>query len=195
MAVNTNQIWEEFSLKLKWFILKRVRNKQDAEDILQEVFFKMHNKIERLKSENKLRSWIYRITRNAIVDYYRNHGRRQLVESDISVNIEDVRGSGDVVKAETEITTCLKPMIDDLPEKYKQAILMTEYESLSQKEMAKRLGLSASGAKSRVQRARKELKNMLLECCHFEFDRLGKIVEFQPKEGSCNYCKENSSGR
>ncbi len=191
MAVNTNQIWEEFSNKLQMFILKRVKSKHDAEDILQDVFLKIHNKIESLESENKLKSWIYQITRNAIVDYYRNHGKNPRLEMESPQQIEDFSDKNGFESAEIEISSCIRPMVDDLPEKYKEAILMTEYETLSQKELAKRLGLSKSGAKSRIQRARKNLKNMLLECCHFEFDRLGKIIEFEPKNGSCKSCVQD----
>jgi len=192
MAVNTNQIWEEFSNKLQVFILKRVKSKHDAEDILQDVFLKIHNKIESLETEIKLKSWIYQITRNAIVDYYRNHGKNPKLEMESPEQIEDFSDKNDFESAEIEIASCIRPMVDDLPEKYKEAILMTEYQTLSQTELAKRLGLSISGAKSRVQRARKNLKNMLLECCHFEFDRLGKIIKFEPKNGSCKSCVQDS---
>ena len=95
-----------------------------------------------------------------------------------------------------ELTACLKPMIDSLPEKYRLAIVATEYEGLSQKELSQQLGMSLSGAKSRVQRARERerLKGTLLGCCHFEFDRLGKLINYQPKEPGCRYCPGEESG-
>ena len=92
-----------------------------------------------------------------------------------------------------EVVACLKPMIDDLPEKYRQAIVLTEYENLTQKEMSQKLGLSLSGAKSRVQRAREKLKGTLLACCHFEFDRLGNILDYQVKDQTCRYCSEDKA--
>ena len=52
--------------------------------------------------------------------------------------------------------------------------------------LAERLGLSLSGAKSRVQRAREKLKQQLLECCHFELDRRGHIIDYQPR---CQCCE------
>jgi RNA polymerase sigma-70 factor, ECF subfamily len=69
-------------------------------------------------------------------------------------------------------------MVNELPEPYRQALLLTEYQGLNQKQMAERLGISVSGAKSRVQRAREKLRDMLLNCCHFEFDRRGRIVDY-----------------
>jgi RNA polymerase sigma-70 factor (ECF subfamily) len=71
-------------------------------------------------------------------------------------------------------------MIYSLPEPYRDALVLTEYEGLTQKQMAKRLGISISGAKSRVQRGRAQLKRMLLERCEFEFDRLGRIIDCKP---------------
>jgi len=88
----------------------------------------------------------------------------------------------DVVK---ELLPSIKAMVDSLPADYRQALILTEYEGLTQRELAERLGLSFSGAKSRVQRAREKLKIMLLDCCHFEFDRLGKVIDYQPKCACC----------
>jgi len=80
-------------------------------------------------------------------------------------------------------------MIYNLPEPYRDALVLTEFEGLTQQEMAKRLGISISGAKSRVQRGREQLKRMLLERCEFEFDRLGRIIDCKPrKKGRCLEC-------
>ena len=72
-------------------------------------------------------------------------------------------------------------MISTLPEPYREALVLTEFEGLTQKQMAARLGTSLSGAKSRVQRGREQLKQMLLERCEFEFDRLGRIIDCKPR--------------
>lgn len=107
----------------------------------------------------------------------------------MAVSSEPVTGADAI----TEIISRLKPIIDHLPEKYKQAITMTEFGSLTRQEMAENLGLSLSGAKARVQRARAKLKGMLLTCCHFEFDRLGNIIEYGSQVKSCSQCCGNSS--
>ena len=79
----------------------------------------------------------------------------------------------------------LKELIDELPEPYRQALILTEYQGLTQKQLAERMGLSLSGAKSRVQRARDKLRDMLLRCCHFEFDRRGHIVDYYERCCCC----------
>lgn len=85
----------------------------------------------------------------------------------------------------SELLPCVRAMVRSLPEMDRQALVLTEYQGLTQKEMAERLGLSFSGAKSRVQRAREKLKQQLLECCHFELDRRGHIIDYQPRCQSC----------
>lgn len=186
MNPSTSEIWNEFSNRLKEFILKRVNNEHDAEDILQDVFCKIHDNISKLEAEYKLQAWVYQITRNTVIDYYR---RREVMLkiSDIPENMVD-EPSADVSNA---IVSCLEPMINNLPEKYREAIILTHVEGLTQKEMAEKIGLSLSGAKSRVQRAREKLREMFLECCHFEFDRQGHILEYKHKGHNCQYCQEN----
>ncbi|HAA89881.1 MAG: RNA polymerase sigma factor [Thermoanaerobacterales bacterium 50_218] len=188
VTAGINGIWEEFAGPLKKFILKRVSNEYDAEDILQDVFCKICSNIDELKDEGKLRAWVYQLARNAIIDYYRSRKFPvQLLESPENLAVQSLAGE-DIVR---EVAQCLKSMINHLPEKYRQAIILTEFEGLSQKELSARLGLSFSGAKSRVQRARKKLKEMLLDCCRFEFDHLGDICDYYPKENIYCNCTGN----
>lgn len=175
----TSKIWEEFSARLKGFIFKRIQNEYDVEDILQEIFFKIYINILNLKEKDKLNAWVYQIARNSITDYYRQKGK---VVIDYMEAIEDEIDLSIAADNSGVALSCLKPMINDLPEIYKQAIVLTEFQGLTQQEMAKRLGLSLPGAKSRVQRAREKLKGMLLNCCRFEIDRYGNILDYQPKK-------------
>ena len=64
-------IWRENHDQLLSFINKRIKNKEESEDILQEVFIKILSKIGTLKDSSKLQSWVYQMTRNAIIDYIR----------------------------------------------------------------------------------------------------------------------------
>ena len=66
---------------------------------------------------------------------------------------------------------------------------MIDLKGMSQQEAANRLGVSLSGAKSRIQRGRKQIKDMLLACCRVELDRLGGVVDFAPRgNGGCRHC-------
>ncbi|MCP3677103.1 MAG: RNA polymerase sigma factor SigZ [Deltaproteobacteria bacterium] len=189
MAVTTKTVWEDFRESLKGFISARVQNQDDAEDILQDVFFKIHTRIDTLKDEDRLPSWIYQITRNSIIDYYR--GRKVTIELPETIRAADEKPS---VTASTEIASYVKPLIEGLPEKYREAITLTDIKGMTQKELSENLGLSFSGTKSRVQRARGKLREELLECCHFEFDRRGAVISYQARNNSCT-CATNDTER
>jgi RNA polymerase sigma-70 factor (ECF subfamily) len=88
--------------------------------------------------------------------------------------------------ASEKLAGSLRRMAQELPDRYKQAIMLTDFEGMKQTEVAKKLGISLSGVKSRVQRARKMLKELLLECCHVEFDRYGTVFDYHPKD--CKHC-------
>ena len=178
-------IWEQFNKPLKSFIRRRVKSDQDEEDILQNTYYKIYKNINKLKNTDKVNAWIFRIARNSIVDFYRT----QKYESNTTELPEEIISeTRDEVTANKEIAFCLKFMIQYLPEKYKQAIILKEIQNLTHKELGERLGLSVSGAKSRVQRARKILKKMIIGCCNLEFDRLGNIIDYKQQGNDCKYC-------
>ena len=87
-----------------------------------------------------------------------------------------------------ELAACLRPLIDRLPDGQREALVLTEFEGLTQTEAARRLGISVSGAKTRVQRGREQLKSLLLDCCHVELDRRGGINAYRSRRGSCGNC-------
>lgn len=179
MVPTTEKVWEEFNIGLKHFILKRVPDEPSAEDILQDVFLKIHTHLSSLRKEEKLQSWIYQIARNAITDYYRTH--KPIPDLPEMPDVQD-DSFDDVV---SDLLPYVKELVYSLPPDYREALILTEYEGLTQRELAERLGISVSGAKSRVQRAREKVKRMLLRCCHFQFDRLGRIIDYEP---NCDCC-------
>ncbi len=189
MEGSTPDVWATFSASLLRFIRKRVANEHDAEDILQDVFSKIHQRIDRLQNAEKLQAWVYQIARRAVIDYYRARSRAP-EQTDVPDELAERREPEPV---SVEVADCLVPMIERLPESYRQAVVMTELEGHTQRELADALGLSLSGAKSRVQRGREQLKAMLLDCCHFEFDRRGRLIDYEPRIATCRACGENQS--
>lgn len=177
--MNTEAIWKESNAKLKQFILKRIPDEGTAEDILQDVYVKIHRQLLTLQDNSKLHSWIYQTTRNAIIDYYRSQKPRGELPEALFAH-ED---SADVVD---ELAPCIQGMVENLPEAYREALKLTEYQGLTRKEMAEKFGISLSAAKSRAQRARGKLKEILLACCHFELDRRGRVIGYEPRSGSCS---------
>ncbi|MDF2962357.1 MAG: polymerase sigma factor SigZ [Paenibacillus sp.] len=167
-------LWKEFHDPLKGFVAKRIYNASAVDDIVQTVFIKIYAHMSDLKEKQKIHSWIYQITRNTIIDYYRKE--KPTDELPLELPVPDDYDEPDMSK---EFSLCIRPMIQQLPDKYREALELTELNGLSQKELSERLGISVSGAKSRVQRGREKLKEMLLACCHIETDRFGHVIDYQ----------------
>ncbi len=183
----TEDIWKEYHDKLHSFILSRVNDKSVTDDILQEVFIKIHTRIDTLKDHTKLRSWMYQITRNTIIDHYRKH--KDTFE--LPETLKELEDETQDDKVMDELASCVRPFIDSLPNTYREALRITEIEGMTQKEMGQRLGITLSGAKARVQRGRRMVKDMLMECCHFEFDRSGKVIDYTPRSAGCPGCGQD----
>lgn len=166
-----------------------IADDQIADDIIQDVFLKIHEKIDSLREADKVRSWVLQITRNTIIDHFRNNrlilddiGDHPEIFEPVPIKITD-SNERDLKK---EIEEGLLTLIGSLPAKYAQALIMVEYDGLTQVELARRLKISVPGAKSRIQRARKMVKDRLLNCCHYEFDRYGTVVGIKPDD--CGQC-------
>jgi RNA polymerase sigma-70 factor (ECF subfamily) len=82
----------------------------------------------------------------------------------------------------------LPAAIENLPNRYRDAVRLYELQGVSQAEIAERLGISLSGAKSRVQRGREKLKQVLERCCRFDLDRCGNVLSCVPRSSGCDYC-------
>ncbi len=182
MLPTTETVWEEFNTGVRRFILKHVQDEATADDILQDVFLKIHMHIKELRDSDKLQSWIYQIARNAITDFYRV--RKFAIDIPQVTHVPE-DPFDDVV---SDLLPYVKELVDSLPYDYRQALILAEYEGLTQRELAERLGISVSGAKSRVQRARAKVKQLLLDCCHFQLDRFGGIIDYEP---NCDCCTNN----
>ncbi len=184
MVTTTEQAWEAFHTPLHQFIRRRVADEATAEDLLQEVFLKIHQHGNSLKDTRRLERWIYQITRNLIIDYYRSR-QQTMTDTLDGLDLPEELPGDDIVG---ELLPCVQAMVLALPDQDRQALILTEYQGLTQKELGERLGLSFSGAKSRVQRAREKLKQELLACCHFDLDRRGHILDYQSR---CTCCEQS----
>jgi len=178
---NIENIWFNLNKKLLSFIRSKTDDEIVAEDILQEVFIKIHSKIDTLNDDTKLQSWIFQITRNQINDYFRKYKKDQSLKQ-IELQFEEQNQSNEVLE---EALHDMISMMNALPDDYCEALCMTELEGLSQKEYSQRTGISYTAAKSRVQRSRKLLKDLLMRCCHYEFDKYGMVLDITPHACCC----------
>ena len=179
LPLSTEEIWNEFGDRLRRFIYSKVSDRDIVNDIIQDIFYKIHSNIHHLKNNSKLTSWLFQIARNAIIDYFREEKKaRELLET---MKQEDSY----VKKTSIEILQyCMTFFLSRLPKKYEEAIIITEFKGKSQIELAEKEGISVSAAKSRVQRAKKRLKEVVTTYSSFESYRdnidVANIDEYCP---------------
>lgn len=178
--VTSESIWEQLQVQLLAFIRRRVPDDATAEDLLQDVFLRIEERLGQLSDQERVAAWVYRIARNRVADYHR--GARPSVplsEEPEAEPAEEEQVGNKLVGA------WLMAMVNELPEPYREAIHLVEIEGMSQTQVAERLGISVSGAKSRVQRGRAKLREMLHRCCEVERDRRGNVIDIESRDSCC----------
>ena len=128
-----------------------VKNREDAEDIAQEAFFRLYRCREDFAAQDNVRAWLIRVTVNLCKDMLRSGAYRHRGEQTEDIPCES--------REELGLLECVKR----LKPEYAGAIYLYYYEGYSVKELAKVLGISATAASTRLARARAQLKKMLLK--------------------------------
>ena len=140
----------------------------------------MHQRIGGLREAGKLEGWLYQIARNVVVDHYRKQRPSETLTDDLGAAPDALMLDDGV-----DLRPAIRRMINELPAKYRDAIVLTEFRGQSQRDGARELGVSLTAMKSRVRRGRMLLRAMLDDCCRFEFDRRGKVIDAVPRDGGC----------
>jgi RNA polymerase sigma-70 factor (ECF subfamily) len=187
MPATSATSWDHVHQGLRAFILKRVNSEADADDLLQEVFLRVHRQLGQLKHPDRLVSWMFKIARHAIIDHYRSAERHLEttvgLATDLEKTIATSQSTGTLSDdTRRELAGCLRPMVEKLPVKYREAVTLVELEGLTNHEAASRLGLSVAGMKSRVQRGRHQLKHMLDECCVIQLDSRRGVADYELRD-------------
>ena len=169
-------LWQEHKKELRLFILKRVKDEELADDIMQDVLMKIYNFCISKSGVRNVRSWLFKIAQNTIADYYRKQSKFVIQDALPDIVQEDEN------LAYKEATLFILPMIGFLPEKYALPLKLSDIDNVKQDEIAKRLNLTLSAAKSRIQRARQLLKKEFITCSHIETDPQGNIISFDIKD-------------
>jgi len=186
--------WAAFYDPLRRYVGKRVRDTHAAADITQDVMLKVAARLDSLPPAEKLPAWLFEIARNAIIDHYRARSVRlhaDVAAVDPPVEPDDPDEHQQLAGC---LGSCLQGMIEHLPEPYREALRQADMLGMGQQEIADRAGISLSGAKSRVQRARQQLRQSFLKCCHLQKDRRGRIIDYRPTDAACRSCDGGDAG-
>lgn len=181
-TTNIASIWEGFHKELKAFIQNKTHNSSDSDDILQDAFIRIIRNWDQVNQSKNIRLYLYGIVRNSIYDYFKYKSKGYDL-----IDLKEVFTNEEVENLNATVAhRCIKPFIEKLPGHYREALLITEFEDISQKDLAVKLGISYSGAKSRVQRGKEKLKELLLSCCPYRSDIYGNIINNDNNNCGCS---------
>ena len=184
--------WAELAGQVRRFVGRRINDPHAADDVAQDVMLKVQAHLGELPPEERLAAWVLRVARNAVIDHYRARGARGDGAFD---DVESAADAPEPREALRELIPCLASMVRRLPEPYREALTLADLEGLSQQEIADRAGVSLSGAKSRVQRARQQLRDMIHDCCDVTRDGRGGIADVETTERTRLYCDVKDIGK
>src|SRR5687768_8512141 len=174
---------------IRAFVLSRVRNPAIADDITQETLLRLTQRLHTLREAERLEAWVFQIARNTVADHFR--GAKESTPLNEETHTSELKPAAhEPLAAEDDrlrraVADYVTSMVANLPEPYRGALQLTEFEGVSQVELAGKIGLSISAAKSRVQRARGMLREEMERCCRWETDGYGSVLDVRPKSADC----------
>lgn len=155
------------------YIWRMISNRDDVEDLTQEVFVRAYSSIKKFRSEANLRTWLYKIASNLCIDKYRRSGLEKRLftsmekDSDdgevcTTADLPDDTYDPQLLYERREIQQEVHKALAKLPEKLRAAILLCDLEGLSYEEIAEALNCPMGTVKSRIFKARVQLRKLLV---------------------------------
>lgn len=182
----TEQMWREVIAQLRGFVRRRIADPERAEDLVAEILLRIHQNLGSVDDRERLAHWVSRVARNAVIDEYRRAGRARehLVPNPGDAVVEEPDDPDDSSVLH-ELAHCLRPLLDGLPPAQRRAVQLIDLDGMPQAGAAQREGVSLSGMKSRVQRGRRRLAELLGQCCALTLDARGVPMDYAPP-GDCD---------
>ncbi len=189
-ALTSAEVTQAYRGKIYHYILRLVRDPDEAEDLTQETFLRVHRKLETLLDPNTVSTWVYRIATNVCYDRFRQPAYRNRAQTvppagdDSEAAWEDVDIPGlDEIIDRADMGHCVREFIEALSDSYRTVILLHDLNGMTNPEIAEALGCSLATIKIRLHRARLRLKESLERGCDFSHDERGALV-CEPKTPS-----------
>ncbi len=183
----SEQMWREVMVQLRTFVRRRIADPERAEDIVGDILLRIHQTLGSVDDRERLTHWVSRVARNAVIDEYRRAGRRR---EQLMPATEDaaIAADGESVTVRDELAGCLRPLLAGLPPEQRRAVEMVDLDGMPQADAAGREDVSVSGMKSRVQRGRRRLAELLGQCCALTLDARGLPMDYAPSPGCGDGC-------
>jgi RNA polymerase sigma-70 factor (ECF subfamily) len=191
--LTVEDVWRRFGAEVRSFVRRRVSNPHLADDLVADILLRVHRNLGTLDDSDRVAAWLFRIARNVIIDEYRRAGDdREVLEAapgdHVAIDTDDF---ADAEKVQQELANCVRPMLEYLSPEYRRALQMTDLDGVTQAAAAQEEGISVSGMKSRVQRARKQLAELFTQCCALTLDTRGFPMEYTPR-ANCGHDEDRN---
>lgn len=186
---NAAALWRAFESQLRGYAARRVKE-SELDDVVQETFLRIHHALESGTEVRDLRGWVFQVLRSAIADHHRKRARSREESAGEEIDDAPVPSSvGERAEGANEnerVGGWLPFFIEALPPTQREALRLVEIEGLSQVEAARRLGVPVATLKSRVQRGRKRVRDLVQACCALKQDRRGNVIDWERKNPCCD---------
>jgi RNA polymerase sigma-70 factor (ECF subfamily) len=164
--VDFDVLWQQYEKELTAFVKARLYDKSLAPDIMQEVAIKIYKNKSILGDIDNSRAWLYRVTRNTLIDFYKQHDKT--IPSELYILELTTYDEEDEAN---ELGTCLMSMMSSSLSKSDNKVLhLSILEQYSLKEISSKLDLTIDGTKSKLKRAKKKLSSAFFTCCGGDID-------------------------
>jgi len=180
--IETDRAWDDLRTRLNRYVRRKV-DVDASEDLVHDILLRVLQNEKTLSDADNPIAWIYTVAKNRIADYYRKQSRVNLANDSNLLEDEYADTETPTIGIDKDFADCLRPLTARLEPKYREALQLVDFNEMKQAEAANQIGISLSGMKSRVQRARIKLKEELLACCAIERDRFGEIIDYKKKDG------------
>jgi RNA polymerase sigma-70 factor (ECF subfamily) len=167
--------WRDHESELRSYLVRCVSDKHLVEDLLQEVFVRALRSGQGFCGLDNARAWLFQVARNALVDQRRLEKRAVPLPDDLPEKSED---GGRPVDALSE---CLARVLSELPAADREILQQCDIEGIKQQSFADAHGLSLAAVKSRILRARRRLRELMVKNCQVRFDGDGKVDSHVPR--------------
>ena len=175
-TIRIEDVWQQYQKSLKRFLQSNVSCPDDVDDLLQDILIKTYQQLNTVKDKSKLKSWLFQLANNTIIDFYRKRARSKGITED---ELWYTEGGESIHR---QLSHCISPFIQALPQEDAQLLNAIEINGTSQKDYAEQHGMKYSTLKSRVQKSREKLNRLFSECCEMKVDSHGNIIDFEQKK-------------
>jgi RNA polymerase sigma-70 factor (ECF subfamily) len=184
----SDRAWRDAVTQLRAFVRRRIADPDRAEDLVSEILLRIHQRIASVDDRERLTHWISAVARNAVIDEYRRAGRERERLLPAPAHVAAAApgpGYEDPGAAVEELSHCLRPLLAGLPRQQQRAVELIDLAGWSTASAARHEGVSVSGMKSRVQRGRQKLAELLRDCCALTLDGRGLPMDYTTTSRQC----------